>query len=195
MKTIFIKSFVPIICFTLVFSFISSNLVSASESQGIHTYNSTQEVFVNTQFDENSVVKGDGISEGFSVSLIDSSINNEAEIQPYALPILPIAIGTLTRFLVKNTLKKAGETFGKRVVISLLGNGIKNYSDVWKSFKAYRGVTKTNGLSGSKKRYYEWDNTHHDIEVYDKNGKHLGSMDPFDGEMYKPPVPGRNIDI
>ena len=34
-----------------------------------------------------------------------------------------------------------------------------------------------------------------DIEVYDKNGKHLGSMDPTTGEMYKPAVPGRTITI
>jgi hypothetical protein len=51
---------------------------------------------------------------------------------------------------------------------------------------------KTSG-SGSQKRYYEWDYTHNDIEVYDKNGKHLGSMDPTTGEMYKPAVDGRSI--
>ncbi|WP_321385096.1 colicin E3/pyocin S6 family cytotoxin [uncultured Enterococcus sp.] len=48
---------------------------------------------------------------------------------------------------------------------------------------------------GNKKKYYEWDFTHNDIEVYDKTGRHLGSMDPVTGEMYKPPVPGRTIVI
>ena len=34
-----------------------------------------------------------------------------------------------------------------------------------------------------------------DIEVYDKNGKDLGSMNPTTGEMYKPAVQGRTITI
>lgn len=51
---------------------------------------------------------------------------------------------------------------------------------------------KTSG-SGSKQRYYEWDHTHNDIEVYDKKGRHLGSMDPITGELYKPPVNGRKL--
>ena len=68
-------------------------------------------------------------------------------------------------------------------------------SPVWQSLKPFRGKTKTNGLSGSKKEFYEWDYTHCDIEVYDKNGKHKGSMDPRTGEMIKPAVPGYEIDI
>ena len=42
---------------------------------------------------------------------------------------------------------------------------------------------------------YEWDHAHNDIEVYDSNGKHLGSMDPITGEMYKPAVKGRKIEV
>ncbi|MET9085077.1 colicin E3/pyocin S6 family cytotoxin [Streptomyces sp. NPDC004237] len=57
----------------------------------------------------------------------------------------------------------------------------------------YKGKTKSNGKSGSKKRYFEWDYTHGDIGVYDKNGKHLGSADPNGGHIYKPPVKGRKI--
>jgi hypothetical protein len=38
-----------------------------------------------------------------------------------------------------------------------------------------------------------WDHTHNDIEVFDKRGRHLGSMDPTTGEMYKPPVAGRKM--
>ena len=69
----------------------------------------------------------------------------------------------------------------------------KSQSPVWKNFENYRQGLRTNGLSGSKKRYYEWDNTHNDIEVYDHKGNHLGSMDPTTGEMYKDAVPSRNI--
>ena len=41
----------------------------------------------------------------------------------------------------------------------------------------------------------EWDHTHGDIEVYDKRGRHLGSMDPVTGNMSKPAVPGRKIEL
>lgn len=68
-------------------------------------------------------------------------------------------------------------------------------STIWQSLKPFRGATKTNGLSGSKKEFYEWDFTHCDIEVYDKNGRHKGTMDATTGEMTKPAVPGRRIDV
>ncbi|RGB21842.1 cytotoxic-domain-containing protein [Rhizophagus diaphanus] len=55
-------------------------------------------------------------------------------------------------------------------------------SPKWKEFDSFRGKTKTTG-TGKDKQYYEWDFTHNDIEVYDKNGKHLGSMDPINGNM------------
>lgn len=44
-------------------------------------------------------------------------------------------------------------------------------------------------------RYYEWDNLHNEIEVFNKQGRHLGAMDPTTGEMIKDAVPGRTIDI
>jgi len=34
-----------------------------------------------------------------------------------------------------------------------------------------------------------------DIEVYDRYGNHLGSMHPLTGELYKPPVKGRTINV
>lgn len=71
----------------------------------------------------------------------------------------------------------------------------KANSPVWQGFKPYRGDIKTNGRSGSGLRFYRWDYTHGDIEVFDKNGKHLGSMDPSSGAMTKPAVPGRRIDV
>jgi len=78
----------------------------------------------------------------------------------------------------------------------LLGNTVSSATSlIWKKLKPYRGKTKTNGLSGSKKRFYEWDYTHNDIEVYDKNGNHLGSMHPVTGNIYKKAVHGRKINI
>jgi hypothetical protein len=67
-------------------------------------------------------------------------------------------------------------------------------SEVWRSFLPYRGITRTNGLQGRAARYYEWDFTHNDIEVYDRNGNHLGSMNPVTGEMYKGPA-GHKINL
>jgi RHS repeat-associated protein len=71
-------------------------------------------------------------------------------------------------------------------------NPTKAESPVWKNLGGGGGNTKTSG-SGSSKRYYRWDHTHNDIEVFDKRGRHLGSMDPTTGEMYKPPVAGRKM--
>lgn len=76
----------------------------------------------------------------------------------------------------------------KRVV-----NSSKSRSPVWKGLKHHKGDIKTNNETGSKKRYYQWDDKHDDIEVYDRNGKHLGSMDPRIGKIYKRAVAGRSI--
>jgi len=73
-------------------------------------------------------------------------------------------------------------------------NPTKSESQVWKDLQNYKNGTKTSG-SGSNKRYYQWDHTHNDIEVYDRRGKHLGSMSPTTGEIYKLPVKGREIKI
>jgi hypothetical protein len=67
--------------------------------------------------------------------------------------------------------------------------------DFWDGLQPWRGGTRTNGKSGKKRRYYEWDYTHGDIEEYDSNGRHCGSLDGETGEPTKPPVPGRDIDI
>jgi RHS repeat-associated protein len=72
---------------------------------------------------------------------------------------------------------------------------VPSNSSYWKSLKPYKGKTRTNGKRGSKKRYFEWDYTHGDIEVYDHNGHHLGSADPEDGHIYKPAVKGRKIKV
>lgn len=72
---------------------------------------------------------------------------------------------------------------------------MKQDSPIWNNLKRFRGKTKTNGLSGGDRRYYEWDHTHNDIEVYNSRGEHLGSIDPTTGDMYKPAIEGRRIDI
>ncbi|WP_419964796.1 colicin E3/pyocin S6 family cytotoxin [Pelomonas caseinilytica] len=69
------------------------------------------------------------------------------------------------------------------------------HGEFWKGLKPYRGKTKTNGLSGGKRRFYEWDHTHGDVEQYDSQGRHLGSVDAETGDQTKDAVPGRKIDL
>lgn len=85
--------------------------------------------------------------------------------------------------------EKTADPGGDRVA-----NPTKGESEVWKDLDNAGKGRKKSG-SGSSTRYYEWDYTHNDIEVYNNKGKHLGSMNPTTGEMYKPPVPGRSIKL
>lgn len=44
-------------------------------------------------------------------------------------------------------------------------------------------------------RIYTWDWTHGDIEVFNKRGRHLGSIDALSGEFIKDAVAGRKINV
>jgi hypothetical protein len=74
-------------------------------------------------------------------------------------------------------------------------NCTKQDSPQWARTKSYKGSIRSNGKSGKNARYYEWDNTHNDIEVYGPSPKykHLGSMDPITGRLYKDPVKERDL--
>lgn len=89
---------------------------------------------------------------------------------------------------------KGVSTDSPSVNINRTINTERAHSPVWKQLKHYKNEIKTNGLSGGKRKFYKWDNCHNDIEVYGPGGrKHLGSMNPKTGKMYKPGVPGRTI--
>jgi hypothetical protein len=47
----------------------------------------------------------------------------------------------------------------------------------------------------SRDRIYEWDSLHGELEVYNNRGRHLGAADAETGEMIKPAVRGRRIDV
>ncbi|MDM5297120.1 SAR2788 family putative toxin [Bacillus pumilus] len=115
---------------------------------------------------------------------------DSTELQASVLPLVPVVVA----FIARQGVQAAIKHFGKNTLKEIAKKIPKSESPVWKSFKNHKGKTKTKG-SGKNKKYYEWDNTHNDIEVYDHKGKHLGSMDPLTGEMYKGPVKGRTIDI
>ena len=71
----------------------------------------------------------------------------------------------------------------------------KNESPIWRSFKNVKNSKLKTSGRGANQKFYDWDYTHNDIEVYNCRGEHLGSMNPLTGNMYKPPVPGRFIKI
>lgn len=45
----------------------------------------------------------------------------------------------------------------------------------------------------SENIYYTWDSLHGELEVFNKNGRHLGAACPQTGVLVKPPVKGRRI--
>jgi hypothetical protein len=53
------------------------------------------------------------------------------------------------------------------------------------------GGKKRSRWKDRKGRIYEWDSQHGAVEIYDKQGKHLGEFDAETGDMRKPPKPGR----
>ena len=124
--------------------------------------------------------------------IYDASVAERVDVQESGTISARTALVSAVR---EGSVPSARDAQGAPTTPLALENATKADSPVWQSLKPFRGKTKTNGLSGSKKEFYEWDYTHCDIEVYDKNGKHKGSMDPRTGEMIKPAVPGYEIDI
>ncbi len=59
--------------------------------------------------------------------------------------------------------------------------GIRGKQQIWVSY---------NGL-----RYYTWDSLHGEIEVFNKRGLHLGSLDAVSGQFIKTAIKGRKIDV
>ena len=63
----------------------------------------------------------------------------------------------------------------------------KTESPIWKDLESYKVIdgkqTRTNGLTGKNKKYYQWDNMHKEVEMYDWNGKPLDALDPITGKM------------
>lgn len=44
-------------------------------------------------------------------------------------------------------------------------------------------------------RFFTWDSLHGEIEVFDKQGKHLGVLDALTGKLIKDAVRGRKLDV
>jgi hypothetical protein len=53
------------------------------------------------------------------------------------------------------------------------------------------GSKKRTRWKDSRGRIYEWDSQHGAVEMYDKQGKHLGEYNPETGDQTKPAKSGR----
>lgn len=90
------------------------------------------------------------------------------------------------------------------IYISLSVTGDHGYHPAPKGLTAFPDATKDKSKSSvqrggkkrarwkdSKGRIYEWDSQHGAVEMYDRQGKHLGEYNPETGEQTKPAKPGR----
>jgi hypothetical protein len=91
------------------------------------------------------------------------------------------------------------------IVLNIPGD--KQYHPAPPSLPAFPDVKpapmKTSVRGGGKKRrrwkdlsgrIYEWDSQHGKVELYTKQGKHLGEYDPETGEQTKPADPARRVE-
>ncbi|MGA6828846.1 colicin E3/pyocin S6 family cytotoxin [Nitrospira sp. NS4] len=58
---------------------------------------------------------------------------------------------------------------------------------------AFSGEKRWVSKDGS--RIYTWDKLHGEIEVFNRRGHHLGAIDPIHGNLIKPAVKGRTINV
>ena len=49
--------------------------------------------------------------------------------------------------------------------------------------------------SADRQRLYTWDSLHGEVEVFNRRGRHLGAANAQNGELVKPAVRGRSIDV
>ena len=65
---------------------------------------------------------------------------------------------------------------------------ISNRYERWRD-GIYKAKRNTERLGNGKAEYLEWDHLHNDVEAYSKQGKHIGSINPQNLELYKNPQP------
>lgn len=112
-------------------------------------------------------------------------------------------------------------TLGDRIITFPLDSGLKSiyvvyskpfggdhsYHQAPKGLLAFPDATRVRVKSGvqgggkkrtrwkdRKGRIYEWDSQHGAVEMYDRQGNHLGEYNPETGEQTKPAKPGRKIE-
>jgi hypothetical protein len=64
-----------------------------------------------------------------------------------------------------------------------------------KGLKRLKNKSRRRRWKGQKGQIFEEDSRHADLEKYNARGRHEGSVDPETGEIIKPPIKGRRIEI
>ena len=102
----------------------------------------------------------------------------------------------------KEDYEKWFESEGKALIEKRAKSNLKEIkpaeSFIWRNLitaKSKGNTRKFNSLKGKRLRHFEWDFENSEIEVYNRNGIHLGAMDPLTGKMIKDAKPGRKIDV
>jgi RHS repeat-associated protein len=117
-----------------------------------------------------------------------------------------LRVGNILRIGIKESFRGAVRSFFKQSVRSAVDKAkedskedlrkkalVPKDSATWRGLEPYRGAIKKTG-SGRATRYFKWDHTHGHIEVFDRNGNHIGVMDASTGVIdASRAVPGRNI--
>ena len=67
------------------------------------------------------------------------------------------------------------------------------YLDDFEVYKVIDGRKVWTNNDGS--RLYTWDSMHGEIEVFNSLGYHLGVLDAVNGQLMKPAVKGRRLDV
>jgi len=78
-------------------------------------------------------------------------------------------------------------TLGNKLIskgdnVARLKNVAPGESTFWKGLKPYRGKINTSEKGGIQ-RFFRWDYTHGNVEVFDKNGKHVGLWMPLENGL------------
>lgn len=108
----------------------------------------------------------------------------------FAVTSLVVLRRTTYRSRSRNGFTAAGNSEGDGVGISRPN---PCFLDTQISCGAPGGRKRWRNAAGD--RLYEWDSLHGHIEVYTRQGRHLGVLDAVTGAMVGQPVKGRRIDV
>ncbi len=156
------------------------------------------------------LLTGDGLAAAKGVEMMVEGVKADARliasapatsgISLIAVPVVTgeVVAGGVISYNSYENFKKDWDRFQankKSRSTERVENISKQDSKVWNDLDNVKGQDRKMSGEGRKRRYYEWDHLHNEIEVYNFKGEHIGAMDPISGDIYKPPVKGRKIRI
>jgi pyocin large subunit-like protein/uncharacterized Zn-binding protein involved in type VI secretion len=142
-----------------------------------------------------NLVVVDPLPENTSIEATTTPAQEEKNFADYIL-ILPISdIPPIYIYLSKRKgMPEKGHSYHPAPETEEI-TGIPNLIEVkWRTPKQGGGGMRERWMDKKKRRVYEWDSQHGELEVYRaSDGEHLGSIDHQTGDTLKPAVKGRNI--